>query len=210
MHVDARTNIHCWFCFVCFFRWFQRFEPTPSWTCQWLFRHFNTHWTKSELKQKTEREFCRIWDRLMGCAPHCTCTKKGCRCRCLQKGSHYILCITKAPWISECRGAGLMDAPQRWLSEGSLLFSSVHNPPPPSPTLPEWTNSQTTRNNVINCFLVVGPAEFLCSKEVQIRHAFTSSQTLTNVKKEHINDAQLRSVISLALLAACYQLESGR
>lgn len=65
------------------------------------------------------------------------------------------------------------------------------------------------QDKVINCFLVIGPAEFLCSKEVQIRHAFTSSQTLTNLKKEHINDAQLRNVISLTLLAACYQFERG-
>lgn len=78
--------------------------------------------------------------------------------------------------------------------------------------LPIFTGADQLLNdqdNVINCFLVIGPTEFLCSKEVQIRHAFTSSQTLTNLKKEHINDAQLRNVISLTLLAACYQFERG-
>lgn len=79
-----------------------------------------------------------------------------------------------------------------------------------SPTLHNFTRENQLLNDqeyVINCFLVIGFAEFLCSKAAQIRHAFTSSQTLTNLNKEHINDTQLRIVISLALLAACYQFE---
>lgn len=63
------------------------------------------------------------------------------------------------------------------------------------------------QNNVINCFLVIGPTEFLHCKEVQIRRVFTGGEMLTNRKKEHINDAQLRKVISLTLLATHYQLK---
>lgn len=105
-----------------------------------------------------------------------------------------------------------MDAPQRWHSDGSFLFASslpffIFFYFPIFSGADRLLNDQ---DNVINCFLVIVPAEFLCSKGVQIRHAFTSSQTLTNLKKEHINDAQLRNVISLTLLAACYQLERGR
>lgn len=89
------------------------------------------------------------------------------------------------------------------LSDGSFLFASLL----PSFFLfyfPIFSGADRLLNeqdNVINCFLVIVPSEFLCSKGVQIRHAFTSSQTLTNLKKEHINDAQLRNVISFDFMS---------
>lgn len=96
------------------------------------------------------------------------------------------------------------------LSDGSLRGLPLTSSVPSylfisfSPPSPGQTDSLTGRTMWLTAFLSLGPTEFPHCKEVQISRVFTSDEMLTNRKKEHINDAQLRKVISSTLLAAHY------
>lgn len=58
-------------------------------------------------------------------------------------------------------------------------------------------------NNVINCFLVIGPTEFYTVKKCK-SGVYLQAIECSRSKKEHIKDAQLCRVIGSALLAPFY------